>query len=201
VGTVAQDRAPGGNRERIPRAARRRHAVRFAPRAGRCRMKRHVCAEQPHAKYRGPSRLPGCRRGPIISDRPSSRGARICRRSAQRFDPEHASACEVPGTVPGSQDAEEGRSSLIDPRVGAPGFEPGTSASRTQRSTGLSHAPNCLSSPPDHPSGQPDSNRRPQPWQGCALPAELCPRSHRSDLNRRPLDYESSALPLSYGGM
>ena len=25
--------------------------------------------------------------------------------------------------------------------VGAPGFEPGTSASRTQRSTGLSHAP------------------------------------------------------------
>ena len=51
-----------------------------------------------------------------------------------------------------------------------------------------------------HPSGQPDSNRRPQPWQGCALPAELCPRSHRSDLNRRPLDYESSALPLSYGG-
>ena len=27
-------------------------------------------------------------------------------------------------------------------QVGAPGFEPGTSASRTQRSTGLSHAPN-----------------------------------------------------------
>ena len=25
--------------------------------------------------------------------------------------------------------------------IGAPGFEPGTSASRTQRSTGLSHAP------------------------------------------------------------
>ena len=24
-------------------------------------------------------------------------------------------------------------------------------------------------------SGQPDSNRRPQPWQGCALPTELCP--------------------------
>ena len=26
--------------------------------------------------------------------------------------------------------------------IGAPGFEPGTSATRTQRSTGLSHAPN-----------------------------------------------------------
>ncbi len=25
-------------------------------------------------------------------------------------------------------------------------------------------------------SGRPDSNRRPQPWQGCALPAELRPR-------------------------
>ncbi len=24
-------------------------------------------------------------------------------------------------------------------------------------------------------SGQPGSNRRPQPWQGCALPTELCP--------------------------
>lgn len=28
------------------------------------------------------------------------------------------------------------------PSIGAPGFEPGTSATRTQRSTGLSHAPN-----------------------------------------------------------
>jgi hypothetical protein len=26
-------------------------------------------------------------------------------------------------------------------------------------------------------SGRPGSNRRPQPWQGCALPAELRPRS------------------------
>jgi hypothetical protein len=25
------------------------------------------------------------------------------------------------------------------------------------------------------PSGQRDSNSRPQPWQGCALPTELCP--------------------------
>src|SRR5690606_19160702 len=26
-------------------------------------------------------------------------------------------------------------------------------------------------------SGQPGSNRRPQPWQGCALPTELCPQT------------------------
>ena len=29
--------------------------------------------------------------------------------------------------------------------IGAPGFEPGTSATRTQRSTGLSHAPCVIS--------------------------------------------------------
>jgi len=29
------------------------------------------------------------------------------------------------------------------------------------------------------PSGQPGSNRRPQPWQGCALPTELCPHEHQ----------------------
>ena len=43
------------------------------------------------------------------------------------------------------------------------------------------------------PSGQPGSNRRPQPWQGCALPTELCPRGRqrpnyplcvRADINR-----------------
>jgi hypothetical protein len=28
-------------------------------------------------------------------------------------------------------------------------------------------------------SGKPDSNRRPQPWQGCALPTELFPREGR----------------------
>ena len=126
-------------------------------------------------------------------------------------------------------DGQKGRSHDRPFEVGAPGFEPGTSASRTQRSTGLSHAPICCRSSrrvdrnaidPEHAlacelrvdccrsSRQPDSNRRPQPWQGCALPAELClrvlrmcfPPSHRSELNRRPLDYESSALPLSYGG-
>src|SRR5450759_3803184 len=29
-------------------------------------------------------------------------------------------------------------------------------------------------------SGQPGSNRRPQPWQGCALPTELCPRERQT---------------------
>ena len=30
------------------------------------------------------------------------------------------------------------------------------------------------------PSGQRDSNSRPQPWQGCALPTELCPPAFRA---------------------
>ena len=42
--------------------------------------------------------------------------------------------------------------------IGAPGFEPGTSASRTQRSTGLSHAPHL----PDGRRRQ--AGRIPTPW-------------------------------------
>ena len=42
-------------------------------------------------------------------------------------------------------DDRKGRSYDRPLKVGAPGFEPGTSASRTQRSTGLSHAPIVLS--------------------------------------------------------
>src|SRR5690606_8807356 len=41
---------------------------------------------------------------------------------------------------PRAADGHAGRLNS-SPRVGAPGFEPGTSASRTQRSTKLSHAP------------------------------------------------------------
>ena len=39
-------------------------------------------------------------------------------------------------------------------------------------------SPSCLPIPPfEHPlSGKRDSNSRPQPWQGCALPTELFPR-------------------------
>ena len=42
-------------------------------------------------------------------------------------------------------------------------------------------SPSCLPIPPFEPtiffvSGRRDSNPRPQPWQGCALPTELLPR-------------------------
>ena len=109
---------------------------------------------------------------------------------------------DIPGhtdplpNTPRNLDARKGRSLDRPFEVGAPGFEPGTSASRTQRSTGLSHAPTLSrrvdrkAIDPEHApacelrldccrsSRQPDSNRRPQPWQGCALPAELCLRVH-----------------------
>ena len=35
-------------------------------------------------------------------------------------------------------------------------------------------------------SGQPGSNWRPQPWQGCALPTELYPHDFCVDLSFRP---------------
>ena len=148
------------------------------------------------ANYRGPSPAPGCKNGrPFLIDHSvGAPGFAVVARSDATLSTRQRANYRGPSPAPG---CKNGRPFLIDHSVGAPGFEPGTSASRTQRSTGLSHAPKL----PVHPSGQPDSNRRPQPWQGCALPAELCPRSHRSELNRRPLDYESSALPLSYGGV
>ena len=40
------------------------------------------------------------------------------------------------------------------------------------------------------PSGRPDSNRRPQPWQGCALPAELRPRWRGCYHGAARTDYE-----------
>ncbi len=40
------------------------------------------------------------------------------------------------------------------------------------------------------PSGRPDSNRRPQPWQGCALPAELRPRWRGCYHGAARIDYE-----------
>ena len=53
--------------------------------------------------------------------------------------------------------------------VGDTGFEPVTSSVSRKRATA---AP--IARERDW-SGQPGSNRRPQPWQGCALPTELCP--------------------------
>ncbi len=58
-------------------------------------------------------------------------------------------------------------------------------------------------------SGQPGSNRRPQPWQGCALPTELCPhttaplpvrRHGRLSQPLRPHQIEHSQPALDSGG-
>ena len=53
-------------------------------------------------------------------------------------------------------------------------------------------------------SGKPGSNRRPQPWQGCALPTELFPHTTRFTVAtvvgiakaRRPLNPVKAALQL-----
>src|ERR1051326_3100584 len=42
-------------------------------------------------------------------------------------------------------------------------------------------------------SGQPDSNRRHQPWQGCTLPTELCPLT---DAERRRLVEPPAAVKV-----
>ena len=50
-------------------------------------------------------------------------------------------------------------------------------------------------SPPQ--SGKPDSNRRPQPWQGCALPTELFPQGlgGPGERTRRAPESVPSCLP------
>src|SRR5215210_438467 len=54
-------------------------------------------------------------------------------------------------------------------------------------------------------SGKRDSNPRPQPWQGCALPTELFPRSGedfsvRPAAAQRPIAIGSSSAEGGYGG-
>ena len=124
------------------------------------------------AKHRGRSPAPGCRKGrsSLIDLQVGAPGFGVEALCAETLSTRQRAKHR--GRSPASG-CRKGRSSLTDLQVGAPGFEPGTSASRTQRSTGLSHAPNCA-------SGRPGSNRRPQPWQGCALPAELLPRTTRA---------------------
>ena len=58
-----------------------------------------------------------------------------------------------------------------------PGIEPGYRVLQTLASP-LGHVAIAKGGHVDRPrrSGRPGSNRRPQPWQGCALPAELRPR-------------------------
>jgi hypothetical protein len=78
----------------------------------------------------------------------SSRGSLFCSSYAPQ-----AARLEPPVLIR----ARHTRTAYADFLIGAPGFEPGTSASRTQRSTGLSHAPHlrcsrhpgrrCASSP------------------------------------------------------
>ena len=49
----------------------------------------------------------------------------------------------------------------------------------------------------DEWSGRRDSDSRPQPWQGCALPTELLPHTWclGAELNHRHADFQSAALP------
>jgi hypothetical protein len=48
---------------------------------------------------------------------------------------------DVPAVASRSSEIRSHQQAGLQKTIGAPGFEPGTSASRTQRSTGLSHAP------------------------------------------------------------
>ena len=47
-------------------------------------------------------------------------------------------------------------------------------------------------------SGKPDSNRRPQPWQGCALPTELFPQTRHSNTESRIHNIKVSLLSKGY---
>jgi hypothetical protein len=73
------------------------------------------------------------------------------------------------------------------------GFEPVYTALQAVASP-LGHSTSEKAWPAEpSPSGRPGSNRRPQPWQGCALPTEL--RPHRSgDCFRSVREQNSSAL-------
>ena len=108
--------------------------------------------------------------------------------------------------------------------VGKTGFEPATPWSQTRCSTKLSHFPKygvpgetrtpnlLIRSQTLYPielraqykfrwSGRRDSNSRPQPWQGCALPTELRPQCGAGEGSRTPtpkaLDPKSSASASS----
>ena len=60
----------------------------------------------------------------------------VSRVSRQPYDFSICRSTRTSGSNPGAKSLRD-----FDQLIGAPGFEPGTSASRTQRSTGLSHAP------------------------------------------------------------
>lgn len=105
---------------------------------------------------------------------------------AEGLEPPRACARRISSAVPyqlglrlqtSDEPGQDRRARLITkPDIGAPGFEPGTSATRTQRSTGLSHAPRTQPHPPrvctPERTGW-DSNPRgclaPHDFQSCAL--------------------------------
>ena len=67
-------------------------------------------------------------------------------RTPKGFRPPHFECGALPirlrlRTKPGRSARGRRRCHTVSRSIGAPGFEPGTSATRTQRSTGLSHAP------------------------------------------------------------
>ena len=76
------------------------------------------------------------------------------------LEPPRAFARRISSAVPYQLDYASGRTGSIGlgdgdvllplSSIGAPGFEPGTSATRTQRSTGLSHAPKLDAAPRRH---------------------------------------------------
>ena len=72
------------------------------------------------------------------------------------------------------------------------GFEPATPRVSGERST-AELQPRALA--------EPESNRRPPPYQRGALPPELSAEWARLGSNQQPLVCETSALPLSYSPM
>ena len=53
-------------------------------------------------------------------------------------------------------------------------------------------------------SGRRDSNPRPQPWQGCALPAELLPhflKDHFSDCKNKGIQANPKIISYLYFGV
>ena len=86
-----------------------------------------------------------------------------------------------------------------------PGLEPGNRgfAVRCLTTWLWRHIKLAGFNPQDFWSGQRGSNSLPPPWQGGALPDELCPHKTplkkgwclRSELNQRHADFQSAALP------
>ena len=90
----------------------------------------------------------------------------------------------------------EGKAKLQPFSIGAPGFEPGTSATRTQRSTGLSHAPKVglppadgdarqLAASPAIQQGAAPWARHRARWDSQPRPAPSRPEGEPEDAKRR----------------